>query len=92
MVVGTHPHCLQPFEVLTGADGHEMLVYYSIGNFISAQPVKSCVKGGVAEFTVSLTADGYRVLAFGLRPLVITWEDGRYGVAMSVESYSFDKY
>ncbi len=92
VVVGTHPHCLQPFEVLTGADGHEMLVYYSIGNFISAQPVKSCVKGGVAEFTVSLTADGYRVLAFGLRPLVITWEDGRYGVAMSVESYSFDKY
>lgn len=74
IVVGTHPHALQPYEMLRDESGHEMLVYYSIGNYISAQAEKSCVKGGVAEFTVSLTADGYRVTEYGLRPLAITWE------------------
>ena len=50
VVVGTHPHALQPYELLNDNSGHEMLVYYSIGNFISAQPEKYCVKGGIANF------------------------------------------
>ena len=79
-VIGTHPHSLQPFEVLTDEGGHEMLIYYSVGNYISAQPEQSCVKGGMAEFTVSLTADGYRISAYDLKPLSIIWENGRYGV------------
>ena len=77
VTVGTHPHALQPYEMLEGSDGHRMLVYYSIGNYISAQSEKSCVKGGMADFTVSLTTDGYRITEYGLRPLVITWEEGR---------------
>lgn len=82
IVVGTHPHVIQPYEMLTGADGHEMLVYYSIGNYISAQPEKSCIKGGMARFTVSLAADGYQVTEYTLQPLTITWiSGGRYSVA-----------
>ncbi|MDE6738096.1 MAG: CapA family protein, partial [Lachnospiraceae bacterium] len=76
VVIGTHPHALQPYEVLRDDRGHEMLVYYSIGNYISAQPEQSCVKGGMAEFTVSLTADGYAVTEYNLRPLAITWQEG----------------
>lgn len=76
VVIGTHPHALQPYEVLRDDSGHEMLVYYSIGNYISAQPEQSCVKGGMAEFTVSLTADGYAVTEYNLRPLAITWQEG----------------
>ena len=78
VVVGTHPHALQPYEMLRDDDGHEMLVYYSIGNYISAQSEKSCVKGGMAAFNVSLTSDGYRITEYGLEPLTITWqEDGK---------------
>lgn len=73
-VIGTHPHVLQPYEMLRDESGHEMLVYYSIGNYISAQAEKSCVKGGMAEFTFSLTAEGYRITEYGLRPLAITWQ------------------
>lgn len=81
VVVGTHPHTLQSWEMLEGEDGREMLVYYSIGNYISAQSEKSCVKGGMAEFTVSLTQDGYQITEYGLRPLVITWQEGgKYSV------------
>lgn len=81
VVIGTHPHVLQPYEVLNGEDGHRMLVFYSIGNFISAQSEKSCVKGGMAQFTISLTPKGYQVTEYALKPLAITWqEDGRFMV------------
>lgn len=76
VVVGTHPHTLQPYELLTDEDGHEMLIYYSIGNFISAQNEQSCIKGGMASFTVSLTPDGYRITEYSLQPLTITAHGG----------------
>lgn len=80
-VIGTHPHTLQPYEVLRDDSGHEMLIYYSIGNYISAQPEQSCVKGGMAAFTVSLTAEGYKITEYGLQPLVIiAREGGKYTV------------
>ncbi|MDE5933309.1 MAG: CapA family protein, partial [Lachnospiraceae bacterium] len=76
VVVGTHPHTIQPYEVIQGKNGHEMLVYYSIGNYISAQPEESCVKGGMASFTVSLTPEGYKVTEYGFWPLTIRWQEG----------------
>lgn len=85
-VVGTHPHVLQPYEVLRDEDGHEMLVYYSIGNYISAQAEQSCIKGGMAQFTVSLTPDGYKITEYTLQPLVITrQEGGKYTVDFLTE-------
>ena len=79
VVVGTHPHVLQPYEMLRDDNGHEMLIYYSIGNYISAQDEESCVKGGMAGFTVSLTAEGFRVTEYSLQALTITRvEGGRY--------------
>lgn len=81
VAIGTHPHVMQPFEVLTDDSGHSMLIYYSLGNYISAQPEKSCSKGGMAEFTVSLTPEGYKVTDYDLKPLTITWQSGgRYVV------------
>lgn len=76
VVVGTHPHALQPCEVMKGDDGHEMLIYYSIGNYISAQAEEMCTKGGIARFTVTLTESGYKVTEYGLIPLKIKWEKG----------------
>ncbi len=81
-VVGTHPHTLQPCELVRDENGHEMLLYYSLGNFVSAQPEKTCTRGGMASFTVSLTADGYKITSYDLQPLTITRETGgRYTVA-----------
>lgn len=81
VVIGTHPHMLQPYEVLEGDGGHRMLVYYSIGNYISAQTEKACTKGGAASFTVSLKPSGYEVTEYDLIPLTIRWEgEGKYKV------------
>lgn len=86
VVVGTHPHCLQPYELLMDDNGHQMLVYYSIGNYISAQPEKHCVKGGMAKFTIGLTEKGYQLTEYALQPLAITWhEGGKYTVECLME-------
>lgn len=53
VVIGTHPHVLQKYEKKKNEQGHEMLVYYSLGNFISAQKKASCQMGGLAKFTIS---------------------------------------
>lgn len=95
VVVGTHPHTLQPYEVLKDDSGHEMLVYYSIGNFISAQKEEFCVKGGMASFTVSLTDRGYRITEYALQPLeIVRREDGGYMVKIycDVEGAVCDAY
>lgn len=76
VVVGTHPHILQPCTVLRDGNRHEMLVFYSIGNFISAQPEKTCVRGGMASFTIELTPEGSRITRYSLQPLEIRWQQG----------------
>lgn len=35
LVVGTHPHVIQSMEWITGENGNETLVAYSLGNFLS---------------------------------------------------------
>lgn len=88
VVIGTHPHTIQPSELLRAEDGHEMLVFYSLGNFISAQSEPACIKGGMAGFTVSPSADGYKITEYGLTPLSITWhKGGRYIVDQAVTPY-----
>lgn len=37
LIIGSHPHVLQPVEWIRGQNGHETLVIYSLGNFISNQ-------------------------------------------------------
>lgn len=38
LLIGSHPHVVQPVETFTAAEsGKKMLCYYSLGNFISAQ-------------------------------------------------------
>lgn len=38
MILGAHPHSLQPMEKYTTPDGRETFVIYSLANFISFQP------------------------------------------------------
>ncbi len=56
VVIGTHPHVLQPYEVMK-QDGHRMLVYYSLGNLISAQTQENTKHGWIASFTVIKNRD-----------------------------------
>lgn len=52
VIIGTHPHVLQPIEVISGEQGNDTLVLYSLGNFVSAQDVNSRMLGGMAKWTL----------------------------------------
>lgn len=63
LVIGTHPHVIEPIKWLTDDEGNEMLVYYSIGNFIngtsgSGEGVMNRMVGGIADVTLSKDESG----------------------------------
>ena len=57
-VIGSHPHVLQPLEILTTEKDRQMPVFWSLGNLVSRQDQPEQVLGGLAGFTVRLTPDG----------------------------------
>lgn len=70
LVIGAHPHVLQPLVTLTGSDGHEMPVFYSLGNFLSHQVEPQNMLGGLASVTFEKDADGTRVTDCTLEPTI----------------------
>lgn len=59
LVIGTHPHVIEPMEMMTDENGNEMLVYYSIGNFVNGtsgtgEGTTNRMVGGIADITISL--------------------------------------
>lgn len=52
VIIGTHPHVIQPVEYITNSDGRKTLVAYSLGNFISAQNRGPRMLGGMLNFEI----------------------------------------
>ncbi len=87
VVVGTHPHVLQPVELREREDGHKMLLYYSLGNMVSRQDRRESSIGGLAEFTLTRTPEGCSVTEYELKPL-ITHQTLDYSTACLLENYT----
>ncbi|MCR5775065.1 MAG: CapA family protein, partial [Lachnospiraceae bacterium] len=63
LCIGTHPHVIEPVEVIRDDKGHEMTVYYSLGNFVNAtsgtgKGVMNRMVGGMAEVTIRRLQNG----------------------------------
>ena len=58
LVIGSGPHALQPMQTVTGADGNEVPVYYSLGNFLSHQKDPLNMLGGMASVTIEKDDSG----------------------------------
>lgn len=75
LVIGTHPHVIEPVEMITGEKG-DMLVYYSLGNFINATAetgsgIANRVVGAMAQVTVTMDAQGTAHISdYSVLPLV----------------------
>ena len=52
VVIGHHPHILQPIEWTLGKGGNNTLVIYSLGNFISSQLYAKNLVGGIVTFDI----------------------------------------
>lgn len=55
IVIGNHPHVLQPPAWVTGENGNETFVFYSLGNFISSQEGTKKLIGGIGFIDVIKT-------------------------------------
>ena len=74
LIIGSHPHVIEPVEWITSENGNEMLVYYSLGNFVSRQLEARNLLGGVAN--VSLNYDGEKVVIsdYSFMPIVTHYD------------------
>ena len=66
VIVGGHPHVIQPFETLTSQDGHTTYCIYSVGNALSNQRTET-----LSVRNVQYTEDG---MIFGIQ--FEKWNDG----------------
>ena len=77
--IGGHPHNLQPYGFLSDNDGHRMLVFYSLGNFISNMDKMLELLEGMGCFTIQKTVqpDGsssVEILDPVVRPMVMHFD------------------
>lgn len=87
LVIGTHPHVIEPIEMITDEEtGHSMLVYYSIGNFVnwtssSGNGIANRMVGGMAQITVGKDETGKAFIKeYGIEPVVAHLTEGTNGV------------
>lgn len=70
LVIGAHPHVLQPLETVTAADGREVPVFFSLGNFVSHQLTASEMLGGMAGVELTKTDKGVELTSCELIPTI----------------------
>ena len=56
VVIGSHPHVIEPAKIIKGKN-QNTLVYYSLGNYTSAQDMDITMVGGMASFTLNYDPD-----------------------------------
>lgn len=78
MVIGGHPHVIQPMEMRVSDDGHRQLLVYSLGNFISGMQAKDCRGGALVETYISRTPDGSAQIDSAAYRLVFTEQPLNY--------------
>ena len=52
LIIGAHPHCVEPMARVTAANGNTSVVYYSLGNLVSTQMKPNTILGGAADVTI----------------------------------------
>ena len=63
LILGAHPHVIEPVEVLEGADGKKVPVFWSVGNFINSTAgtgsgTAARMVGAMARVTLKIGEDG----------------------------------
>lgn len=79
LIIGTHPHVVQPVELLEGADGHQTLVYYSLGNLVSLQHETANMLGGVADVTITMQDGQLLATDYDYSFVVTQWDEHHAG-------------
>ena len=72
LVIGHHPHVLEPLVIMKRSDGKSMPVFYSLGNFLSAHamPEKEALYGGLMYVKLKKVDNEISVEKIGLIPVI----------------------
>lgn len=88
VIIGGHPHVLQPYGRISDGKGNETVVFYSLGNFVSTQQKLEELLGGMAKFTIQKTVENgktsIQILTPTVEPLVMHYNSdaGEFGPYM----------
>lgn len=88
VIIGGHPHVLQPYGQLSDDQGHNTTIFYSLGNFVSTQQELPELLEGMASFTIQKsTLNGkstIQILSPEVKPMVMHYnhDNGEYGPYM----------
>ncbi len=70
LIIGSHPHVIEPVEWYTSESGNQMLVYYSLGNFVSRQLEAKNLLGGLADVKLRVVEDRVYIHDYSFVPIV----------------------
>ena len=79
VIIGTHPHVVQPIQWVEAANGNRALCYYSLGNYVSTQKGALSMLEGLAWVTFRVAGDGSVSVSepdTGVVPLVCHYASG----------------
>ena len=87
VIVGHHPHVVQPMEIVRDITGRAVPVYYSLGNSISNQNDYQNALCAMADFTIMKDEEGVRCEKAFIEPVVTHMEPGCYSMYL-LKDYS----
>lgn len=78
LIIGTHPHVVQPVEWVESENGNRALCYYSLGNYVSTQKNGLSMLEGMAWVTFHVTEEGISITEekTGIVPMVCHYNSG----------------
>ena len=91
LIIGTHPHVIQPVEWIESENGNRALCYYSLGNYVSTQQDPMTMLEAMAWVTFEVTEESVEILVdeTGAIPMVCHYTSG----PVRLESvYFLDQY
>lgn len=89
VIIGAHPHVIQTVELYEGPK-QNTLVYYSLGNFISAQDEPERMIGGMASFELTYDFNNKKTSFENVEFIpTITWFNSDYS---SFKTYAMPEY
>lgn len=78
VIIGTHPHVVQPVEWIQAENGNRALCFYSLGNYVSTQKDGICMLEAMAWITFHVTENEVYIeqQQTGAIPLVCQYTSG----------------
>lgn len=95
VVIGTHPHTIQPVKLIKGNSGNKMLCVYSLGNFIGGMLTTDNAIGGEIKFDFVKKNDKITIENVKWIPTVIHFEgnqDNIIEVRYNYKAYKLSQY